>query len=743
MVLASTLLMLAATPAPPPPDPVLRQIAETRKFQNGAPNSVKMDRSGAHVFFLRSPADSPVQSLHVFEVDAGQARELLSAEALLKGTTQQLSPAERAQLERRRVAARGLVSYQLSDDGKTIVAPLSGRLYRVDVAGLLAGRTVEQSVKVLPPTGVLDPRLSPDAKTVSYVKGWDLYVLDLASGKERRLSTGGSDRVTHGVAEFVAQEEMDRYDGSWWSPDSKLIAYEEADTRAVETFTLGDPAHPESAFQTVPYPRPGKPNAKVRLGIVPVTGNGKTVWVKWDAEKYPYLTQVKWPRKGALTLYVMDRVQQHALLLTVDPKTGATRTLLEVEDPAWINLQHYGSERRGEPLPLWLPDGSAFFWVTERNGAPEAEIRSVDGRRLGSWVRPDQQLFRILGYDVTERALYYQASPESPDLVVMRVRDGGNPERVVGQPGERVQVSGMIAEEGSTRLVSIETPTSLPDWSVFDRGGRFIGRIPAVRATPLRPPAPEYRKLGPQGFWSFVLRPRDARPGQKLPTIVSIYGGPHVNHVQSSARTLLTDQWLADQGFLVVGFDNRGTPRRGREWERAIRGNFAGVVLEDQVAALQLLGQQVPEVDLARVGITGWSFGGYASALAVLKRPDVFKAAVAGAPVTDQRNYDTFYTERYLGLPEAPGDIYEKNSLLPLAPGLERPLLLVHGTTDDNVYFLHSLLLSDRLFRAGRAHQFLPLSGYTHMVADPVMQESLERRTVEFFRAALGVPEPR
>ena len=394
-------------------------------------------------------------------------------------------------------------------------------------------------------------------------------------------------------------------------------------------------------------------------------------------------------------------------------------------------------------MPLWLPDGSAFFWVTERNGAPEAEIRSVDGRRLGSWIRPDQQLVRILAYDVAERALYFQASPESPDLVVMRVRDGGNPERVVGQPGERVIVGGMIAEDGPTRVVSIETPSSLPDWSVFDRGGRFIGRIPATRATPLRSPAPEYRKLGPQGFWSFVLRPRDARPGQKLPTIVSVYGGPHANHVQSSARELLDDQWLADQGFLVVGFDNRGTPRRGREWERAIRGNFAGVVLEDQVAALQLLAQQVPEVDLARVGITGWSFGGYAAALAVLKRPDVYKAAVAGAPVTDQRNYDTFYTERYLGLPDAPGEVYEKNSLLPLAPGLERPLLLVHGTTDDNVFFLHSLQLSDRLFRAGRVHQFLPLSGFTHMVADPVMVEALSRRTAEFFRTALGGGEPR
>src|SRR5215470_6522691 len=194
MVLTSTLLMLAATPAAPPPDPVLRQLAETRKFQNGSPTALKMDRSGAHVFFLRSPADSPVQSLHVFEVDAGQARELLSAEALLRGTAQQLSAEEKAQLERRRVAARGLVSYQLSDDGKTVIAPLSGRLYRVDVGGLLAGRSVDQSVKALPPTGALDARLAPEAARARYVKGGEICVIDLTGGKELRGTTGGSDR---------------------------------------------------------------------------------------------------------------------------------------------------------------------------------------------------------------------------------------------------------------------------------------------------------------------------------------------------------------------------------------------------------------------------------------------------------------------------------------------------------------------------------------------------------------------
>jgi dipeptidyl-peptidase-4 len=277
---------------------------------------------------------------------------------------------------------------------------------------------------------------------------------------------------------------------------------------------------------------------------------------------------------------------------------------------------------------------------------------------------------------------------------------------------------------------------------VYDRTGRRAGELPTTRATPLRPPAPEYRKLGSQGFWSYLLRPRGARPGQKLPTIVYVYGGPHANVVQSSEADLVKNQWLADQGFLVVAFDNRGTPRRGRTWERAIRKDFSGIILDDQVEALHLLAREVLELDLGRVGIHGWSFGGYASALAVLKRPDVYRAAVAGAPVTDQRNYDTFYTERYLGLIDEPGDTYEKQSLLPLAPGLRRPLLLVHGTTDDNVYFLHSLQLSDALFRAGRPHEFLPLSGFTHMVADPAVQESLSRRTADFFHTHLKPDSP-
>ena len=731
-------MLLAATPASPQ-DPVIRQLVETRNFRNGTPTAIQMDPRGRYVLFLRSPGTSTVQSLQVFDVASGQSRELLSADVLLQGTTQQLTDAERAQLERRRVSARGFLRFSLAEDGRSLITALSGKLYRVDVEALLAGRSAEQSVRQLSPTDALDPTLSRDGKKLSYVKDWDLHVLDLASGKERRLTTGGSERLTHGLAEFVAEEEMDRHSGAWWSPDGSKLLYEESDTRAVETFTLGDPAHPERPFQQRAYPRVGKNNAKVRLGLVSSSG-GKTTWVRWDADRYPYVTEVQWPGKGALTLYVMDRPQQHAVLLAVDPKTGATRTLLEEQDPAWVSLAWVGG-RRGDPLPLWLPDGSGFFWVTQRHGGNEAELRGADGTLKASWIKPDQKMFTLSGYDATERALYWIASPEQPDLVAMRTREDGTSERLVAGLPERVEQTLKLSSDGSTRIVGTETPTALPTWAVYGRDGRK-GELPLTRAAPLRMPAPEYRKLGPQGFWSYVLRPRDAKPGQKLPTVVYTYGGPFPV-VRSSGADLVKNQWLADQGFLVVAFDNRGTVRRDHDWERATRKDPIGVIIGDQAAALQLLAREVPELDLQRVGIHGWSYGGYTSAAALLTRPEVYKAAVSGAPVTDWRNYDTFYTERFLGLADEPGDVYQKASLLPKAAGLKGALLLVHGTTDDNVFVLHSLQLSDALFRAGRAHEFLPLSGFTHMVADPVIQESLSRRTADFFREHLVPETPR
>jgi dipeptidyl-peptidase 4 len=734
LLLPLLLCVLAASPAEPP-DSFLRQYAETRGFTNGLPKSPQPTPDGHWVLFLRSEATSPVQSLYAFEVASGKTHPLLTAEALLSGAAQQLSTAERAQLERKRVSARGFTGFELSADGQHLVTVLSGRVYLLDVGALTAGKPLAAAVRALPIQGVLMPTLSPDGQRVAYVKDWELHVLDVATGQVRQLTTGGSARLTHGLAEFVAQEEMDRFHGFWWAPDGAHLAYEESDTRDVETFTIQDASRPEQPADTFPYPRPGKANAKVRLGIVATTG-GATTWVHWDAERYPYLTRVVWPKKGPLTVLVENRPQTEEVLFAVDASSGAIHTLLTETDSAWLNLP------RDERVPTWLDDGSGFFWLTERSGDWEVEFRAPDGTQLATWVSAQEHFVSLAGYDATERALYFHAAPQAPDTVVLRVRVGGRPERVLPSPSERTSQHFKLSEDGSTRLATTTGPDGAPRTEVLDRSGRSHGTLPSGAKAPPFTPRVEYRQVGERGFWTYLIRPRGAVPGRKLPVLVACYGGPHHAVVTANSNAYLKAQWQADQGFLVVGFDGRGTPRRGRAWERAIKGDFSGVILEDQVAALQAMAKGVPEMDLGRVGITGWSFGGYLAALAVLRRPDVFHAAVAGAPVVDWLDYDTFATERYLGIPSAVDKVYPRNSLLSYAPELRRPLLLLHGTSDDNVYFFHSLKLSNALFRAGRQHNFVPLSGFTHMVADPVVVERVARLEMDFFKAQLQQAAP-
>jgi dipeptidyl-peptidase-4 len=279
--------------------------------------------------------------------------------------------------------------------------------------------------------------------------------------------------------------------------------------------------------------------------------------------------------------------------------------------------------------------------------------------------------------------------------------------------------------------------------SVVFKAGKRVGELPSVAEEPLRAPAVDLLEIGPdkRRFNAAVVLPRDYNPKKKYPVIVDVYGGPHHIHVLATQTRWLLDQWYADQGFIVVAVDGRGTPGRGAAWERAIYQKFGSLPLEDQVEGLKLLGERYPMMDLKRVGIDGWSFGGYMAALAVMRRPDVFGAGVAGAPVCDWLDYDTHYTERYLGVPPKDGVAYKEGSLLTYTDNLRRPLMILHGTADDNVYFRHSLKLVDALFRAGKDFEMVPLSGLTHMVPDPLVMERLHGRIATFFQKHLGRPE--
>ncbi|HET8724291.1 MAG TPA: DPP IV N-terminal domain-containing protein [Anaeromyxobacteraceae bacterium] len=715
----------AAAPAPATPS-FLRELAETRGYRSGTPSRVAVVPGGAEAIFLRSGPRSGVQSLYATDVATGATRELLTAEALLASEPAELTDAEKARLERQRITARGITHLEMSRDGRTLVASVGGRAYAVD-RGTGARRRLPL------PQGALDPRLSPDGRMLAFVSGGELHVLDLDGKAPRALTTGASEWRTHGLAEFVAQEEMGRSEGFWWSPDSRFLAFEEADDGAVEKLSIQDPARPERAPVRFAYPRAGRENTKVRLGVVAAAG-GATTWVEWDRERWPYLARVRWDEGAPLLALVMNRHQTEQAVLRVDPATGRTEVLLVEKDPVWLNL-HDAALRA-------LPGGAGFLWFTERNGGAELEARAPDGTRLAPVAPLASGFTALAGVSEDGEVFFVGTGGDASRDRLFRVRPGKEPVELV-LPGPPTSLSARLWDGGKALVVSSSRPGEGSRTAVVGPDGRERAVIPSVAVEPPFRPRPEVRQVGKRGLWTSLVKPRDFQPGRKYPVLVEVYGGPtHFSSLRLHGGSPVT-QWRADQGFLVVKIVNRGeTARMGRDFERAVRGDLAGPALEDQVEGLRALAAEVPEMDLGRVGITGWSFGGTMSALAALRRPDVYRAAVAGAPVVDWRDYDTFYTERYLGLPAEDPKAYERSSPLSSAGKGHAPLLLVHGTADDNVYLLHSLKLADALFRAGDPATFVPLANVTHLPADPSTAERLEEATMAFFRRHLGDPAP-
>jgi dipeptidyl-peptidase-4 len=737
-------------PSPPPPAPtpdlaLLRALAQTRGFHLGTPSHATVTADGAAVVFLRSAARDPRQSLYEMDVATGEVRLLASPDSLRAGP-ETLSPEERMRRERMRVRTTGFTSLELTHDGTRALVSLAGRLFVVDRASARA--------RELPtgPGAAIDPHFSPDGSRVAYVRDDDVYAIAVASGRELRVTRGGSEHLTHGLAEFIAQEELDRSRGFWWSPDGAHVLYEEADTAGVDVLSIADPLRPDQPPQRIAYPRPGRPNAIVRFGIVASAG-GATTWVQWDRTGLPYVAHASWPEGGPPLLYVLDRLQQRGELLAVDAATGKTRTLLEERDAAWVNVD--------ASVPRWLRDGTGFLWSTERSGEWQLELRAPSGALVRSLLPAGSGYEAVADVDEKTRAAVVVASGDPTQSAAWLVPlDGGAPPCVDHAPakpetcrpkrlgGDAPGVATAAFGRAHERYVSAETSLGgRPRWVVRSLDGAVAREIPAATEWPAAWPAVEMTEVGADRFRVAIVRPRDFCPGKRYPIVDAAYAGPGHTVVQQSALAFVRAQWIADAAqVVVVAIDGRGTPRRGRDWERAIFRKLGRVPLEDHVAALQAIAQRYREMDASRVGVFGWSFGGYFSALAVLARPDVYKAAVAGAPPADWRDYDTAYTERYLGLPDDDARAYDEASLLTAARlpavGPARPLLLVHGTADDNVWFMNTVKLTDALERAGRPFDLLPLAGTTHMLLDPDLSETVWLRTARVLREALASSSP-
>jgi dipeptidyl-peptidase-4 len=699
-----------------------RELVETRTYSLGQPVSPKITADGRAVVFLRGGARDPVLRLYEFTIADAKLREILTPEKLLQGAEEKLTAEERSRRERERQSLRGFTSFELSKDGGKLFVALSSKLYVITRA--------DSNVTELPGRAWIDPHFSPDGRAVAAVNGGELHVIDLETKADLALTSGATETIQRGVAEFVAQEEMDRHEGFWWSPDSQWIAYQETDNSGVESRFIADPLHPETPPAKNFYPRAGTDNAKVRLGIIARSG-GSTRWVEWDREKYPYLARVVWKEAAApLCLLVQNRAQQEEVLLAVDPTSGATRELLVEKDAAWLNLD-------SKPMPLWLRSGREFLWTTERNGAWQVELHSADGAFVRALTPADFNLNEFIDLNETDRSIVVTGGPDPRERHLFRfaLETKVEPRRLTQESGRHDAVFGEAKEQFLHRFDLLDGRAG---WEVLrSSDGGKLGTLPSVAERPSALPKVELTRTdSPRPMDAAIVRPRAFEKGKRYPVILDVYAGPHHKQVVAQPDRYMIDQWMADRGYIVVLLDGRGTPGHGREWERAIRGNLIDVALADQVAGLQALAKHEPAMDLKRVGVVGWSFGGYFSAMATMRKPEVFRCGVAGAPVVTWENYDTYYTERYLGLPSENAEGYRASSVLTYAADLRRPLLLIHGLTDDNVYAQHSMQLSEALFNAGKTFNFLPLLG-THMVSDPLLRLRRQTRVVEFFDGVL------
>jgi dipeptidyl-peptidase-4 len=698
-----------------------RDLAETRNYTLGRPVAPKLTPDGAFVIFLRAQPRDPTLRLYEFTVATGAERELLSPEQLLGGGEEKITAEEKARRERQRQSLRGFTSFQLSTDGARLLVVLAGRLYVVERADL--------KFTALPGENWIDPRFSPDGKFVAAVKNRELHLIDLATNRDQQLTHGATEFISHGLSEFVAQEEMKRNEGFWWSPDSQTLLFQETDETAVPTRYIANSLNPEEKPAAFGYPKAGAPNAVVRLALTARSG-GAITWVKWDAEKFPYLARVDWSTARApLTLLVQNREQTEQLLLAVDPRTGATSELVRETDSAWLNLDYESG------VPLWSRDGASFLWTTERRGAWQVELRDASGKLTREITPVTFSLRGLVGFDEASGGVFVRGSLDSREVHLWRFPVSGGPgTQLTREQGHHNAVFG----EGTSRLVhSFDRFNGSYGVQVIDVNGQPLAMLRSIaEPLPRRPTTELTRTKSAPQFDAAITRPRNFAAGKKYPVILSVYAGPTSKRVNATIRDYLPDQWMADQGYVVVRLDGRGTPWKGRDWERIVKGNLIDVALSDQVAGLQALASQYPELDLARVGVTGWSFGGYFSAMATIRRPDFFRAGVAGAPVVTWENYDTHYTERYLGLPQNNPEAYRVSDVTTYARELRRPLMLIHGLTDDNVYFQHTLQLADALFMAGKPYDLLPMLG-THMVSDPTVKLRQQQRIIEFFNLNL------
>lgn len=728
---AVALLASAAIPVSAQQQLTLERVFANPDLSGPQPRALRLSPDGKLVTLLKPRADEK-ERLDLWAIDSATGAERMLVDSRKTGSGAELSEAEKMQRERDRSVAgsTGIVSYDWAPNGKSILVPVDGDLYLASLDGQVSRLTNS-------PTSELNGVVSPKGGFVSFVRDGNLFVQPIG-GRERQVTQGASDAVSWGVAEFVAQEEMDRRTGYWWSPDDQLIAVARVDEGPVGIVTRTAIGGEGTKVYQQRYPAAGTPNALVDLYVMRPDGSGQ-VKVDLGDDSDIYLARVDWSKDGR-TLYVQrqTRDQKRLDLLAVDPATGKSRIVLTESAKSWINLSNNFK---------LLNDGS-FLWWSEKTG--HGHLYHVRG---GKWVALTSGAWEVrdvVAVDERQGTVYFTGNRETPleQQLYAGSLSGKGPLRQLTSNG---WWNDAVMDSGATYLVISRSNTDQPKQVYLADGSgkrlRWLSENAIVGDHPYTPYLASHAKTrfgtikaaDGSTLYTRIMTP-PLEPGKRYPVFMLHYGGPGAGRVVTNQWGSPVYQYLVDRGWIVFAIDNRGTPDRGKAFEDQLYRAMGTVEVDDQLKGVEWLKSQ-PYVDPQRIATYGWSYGGYMSVKLLEKAPGLFSAAIAGAPVTRWELYDTHYTERYLGKPQDRPSAYPASGAIDDAAKIKDPMLLIHGMSDDNVVFDNATALMARMQAAAVPFEMMVYPGQTHRVGGPGISIHLWRTIEDFLRRNGTAPE--
>ncbi len=718
--LAPALVACAVATAPHAAELTIDRLFDAPALAGPTIVGLKISPDGSRVTYLQGkPQDKDRLDLWEYNIREGRSRLLVDSSELAPAK-ERLSDEELSRRERQRTAAlSGILEYSFAPSGRALLFPLGGNLYYYDLTKPAKEAVVEINHSS---SFASDAAISPAGGYVAFVRDQNLHVYDIAKGQGKTLTTDGGGPIKNGMAEFVAQEEMDRNTGYWWAPDDRHIAFARVDETPVKVTERFEIAADNVATFAQRYPAAGGPNVLVRLGVTD-TQSGAVTWIDLGKETDIYLARVNWlPDGKTLAIQRESRDQRSLDLLFADIETGQSRVVLTETSKTWIDLHNELS---------FLTHSREFIWASSRDGYQHLYLYDYDGHLLrqltaGAWSVDDFRARAIKGIDERNRLVYFTATEKNPTQrqFYSTSLDTQNPHKIDRISQDDGLHSITMSSDAGFYADNFTSSTQPPQVSLHAADGKPLAQVLENRLNAQHPDAPyladnslpEFGTLTAadgQTLYYRLFKPAHFDPSRRYPAIVEVYGGPGIQRVVDNWTGNSFTQILTRAGYVVFQLDNRGSAFRGTAFQAPIHDKLGDVEVADQVQGAQWLGSQ-GFVDSARIGVWGWSYGGYMTLMLMFKAPDIFRAGVSGAPVTDWALYDTHYTERYLDRPQDNVEGYASSSVLPYARNLKGKLLVMHGMADDNVLFLHSTKLFRTLQDLGKPFDVMVYPGAKH-----------------------------